>query len=122
MSTTTWDGTTGLVVTKLNGNYHFLMVAASGVVNRDLQRPLFFEHSGCQGRPYLPYDPSTHILPLALFDGRTLWAIDTRGAGNYTMQSWRTSRGCINIGQLSNVAAAPAVSTTMMFSGPLSLR
>ena len=117
----TWGASSaGLVVTKLNSNYHFLMVAALGVISRN--QPIFDELSGCLGRPYLPYNPSTEILPLALFDGHTLWAIDTHGAGNYSLKSCRTNQGCVTYGHLISLAAAPAVSTTMMFSGPLTLR
>jgi hypothetical protein len=111
---------TGLVVTKLNSNYHLLTVTASGLVTRNW--PIYYELSSCLGASYLPYNPSTDILPLALFDGHTLWAIDARGAANYSMKSYRTSQGCINYSHLVNLRAAPATATTMMFTGPLSVR
>src|ERR1700759_2707122 len=64
----------GLAMTQLNGAYHFLLVSALGVHGGN--RPMYYQLANCQGTPFLSYNPSYDILPLAYFDSQTIWAID----------------------------------------------
>jgi hypothetical protein len=115
--------TTGIAITKLNNELHFLLVAAQGVVFGS-NRTMYYQIANCQGNPFfLSYNPSNELLPFAFFDRQTIWAIDTRHAGNYSMKSYMTNQFCFNYGTapiIHNIA--PAVYTPVTFSAPLSVR
>jgi hypothetical protein len=109
----------GLAITKLNGEYHFLLVSALGVHSGN--RIMYYQPVNCQGSPFLSYNPSNDILPLAFFDSQTIWAIDARQAGNYSMKSAKVNQTCHTFSStILNIA--PAVPTTVRFLGPLSVR
>jgi hypothetical protein len=117
----TINNTTGLAVTKLNTEYHFLPVAAQDVFSDN--RPRHYQIAGCQGQFFLSYNPANDILPLAFFDQQTIWAIDTRHAGNLSMKSYKSGQWCFNYPPATTVYnIAPAVYTPVRFRAPLSVR
>jgi hypothetical protein len=80
-------------------------------------------NANCQGTPFLSYNPSYDILPLAYFDSQTIWAIDVSQVGIYSMKSAKLNQTCHTYPSASTVQnVAPAVSTTVRFSGPISVR
>lgn len=121
----------GLAILQLNGANHLLLVSALGV-QRGF-REIYWELMNCQGRAFLSYGASD-ILPLAHFDGQTIWAVDTRFPGTYPVKSHRpgpmacaappgASCPCLNFTPAATVQdIAPAVPTTVRFIGPISVR
>ena len=109
------------MVAKLDGINHFLSVSTNGLVNTDPK--LYFISADCSGTPaLLPFDPAVEILPYAVFDGQTVWALATKQWQGYAVHSYLQRQACFQLPPDANFVGAPAVAASVNFTAPFTVK
>jgi hypothetical protein len=109
----------GLVVTQLQGPWHFLTVSEGGVTNTDPK--VYYPTGNCTGQPYLPWDKGFELLPHAQYDGHTLWALATQAWGGYAVRSYSKLSACNQLPDDFVLVGAPAIMPKISFKGPFTI-